>query len=211
MRELLRACLQLLEQVRIVNSDHRLVRERAQERRRVVERAGLRALHREHPEKGVIPKQRHGEQRAPADVARRFAEAVFRVQQHVRNFDHAASHDASSSGGSSIELKRDATPLRSSFLVETIERRRAKFGVLQLVDDTPVGTAEFNRALDQPFQDDVERARGTPDDELERFAQGGLAGKCIDEHPFVGPHLQAHHLDLSPVPCGGHESFDRRV
>ena len=199
-RELLRACLQLLEQVRIVDRDHRLVRKRAQEHRRVAEGAGLRTLHGEHPEKGIVPEQRHGEQRAPAHGARRFSKTVFRVRQHVWNFDHAAGHDASSSGGSSIERKRGAAPFRPPFLVETVERRRAKLDVLQLVDDTPVGAAEPDRAFDQPPQDHIERARGAPDDQLERFAQSSLPGQCVDERvrPFLGPLLRAHHLMYSP-------------
>ena len=77
--------------------------------------------------------------------------------------------------------KRGAAPFRPPFLVKTIERRRAKLDVLQPVDDTPVGAAEPDRAFDQPFQDHIERARGAPDDQLERFAQSGLPRQCVDE------------------------------
>jgi hypothetical protein len=186
-RELLRARLELLKHMCVVDRDDRLIGECRQQALHIGEIARFGPLYCEDSEQRLGAEQRHGKQRAPTHFSRCLAEPVFSVQQYVGDFDDASAHDASAGRGAPIELQRNANPVRPAPFVETIKRRGTKLSIFERVDHAPVGPAKPDRALDQSFEDHIERARGAPDNQFEGFAKCRLAGEGISKRP--GPLL----------------------
>ena len=171
----------------VVDRDDRLIGECRQQALHIGKIARFGPLYCKDSEQRLGAEQRHCKQRAPTDSSRRLAEPVFSVQQYVGDFDDAAAHYASAGSGAPIELQRDANPVRPAPFIETIKRGGTKLSFFERVDHAPVRPAKPHRALDQSFEDHIERTRGAPDNQFEGFAKCRLAGEGISKRP--GPLL----------------------
>ena len=194
--------LHLFEQAGVLDGDHRLVGEGLHQIDLALgERAGLRSRQYQHAFDIVVPEHRHAKRPANS-VQGALGHFHFRVRKDIGyDFDLPRCDDARG-GRTAAGPRRVCCPIMQEFGGGAGSRSQRKHVAFAKEDRTAIGAAQFDRGLDQRFENALEIESRTTDD-LEH-----VGGRGLLRNQLIEPALQISN-DLLGNNVVGHNEFSK--